>query len=283
MNGMISPDIRRLVETALGEDMVSQDATTDLLFADPVQAEGSINAGEELVLSGISVAEAVFRTVDSSVVFQAEAKDGDRIKPGTRLARVEGDGGSLLRAERTALNFIQHLSGIATWTNRFVMAVKGTGCRIMDTRKTLPSLRILEKAAVRDGGGSNHRFHLADGILIKDNHLALFDGSLALAVRKAREKAPRRLRVEVESDTLDQVRSAIDSGAEVILLDNMTPEMIAKAVLLIRGRAFIEVSGGIRLDNVRQFALSGVDAISIGALTHSAPAVDVALDLRRAA
>lgn len=278
----ISPGVRRLIEHALDEDVASGDVTTDLLFENPVAADGSILAGEDLVVSGLYAAEAVFHAVDPSVRFRPEAEEGSTVKNGGRLARVEGDGASLLRAERTAINFLQHLSGIATWTARFVRAVEGTRCRILDTRKTLPGLRELEKAAVRHGGGWNHRFNLADGILIKDNHLALFDGSPAAAVRKARDRAPHRLRVEVEAETLDQVRSALDAGAEAILLDNMSPALVTKAVALIKGRAVVGVSGGIRLDNVREFALAGADAISIGALTHSAPAVDIGFEVRRA-
>jgi nicotinate-nucleotide pyrophosphorylase (carboxylating) len=224
------------------------------------------------------VARTVFQQIDARLRFRALVSEGERIKPGMALASIRGDGRSILKGERVALNFLQRLSGIATLTAQFVDKVKGTKVAILDTRKTTPGLRALEKYAVRIGGGRNHRFGLYDGILIKDNHLALA-GSPAAAVRRANARAPRHMRVEVEAATLAQVTAAMQAGADAILLDNMRPAKLRRAVRLVNGRVFLEASGGVTLANVRAVAATGVDAISIGALTHSAPAIDLSLEV----
>ncbi|HTN44303.1 MAG TPA: carboxylating nicotinate-nucleotide diphosphorylase [Nitrospiria bacterium] len=267
-----------LVTRALAEDLGSGDLTTRLLFAQVVKAEAVIRAKEEATLAGLPLAEAVFKKVDPKLKFKSLAQDGDRVQPGTQIARIVGDGRSLLKGERVALNFLQRLSGIATLTARFVETIRGTKAAILDTRKTTPGLRGLEKYAVRMGGGRNHRMNLSDGILIKDNHIALA-GSLKRAVEEARRKAPRGLKVEVEARNLNEVEDALSAKADRILLDNMTIPHLKEALLLINGRALTEASGGIHLNNVREFAGAGVDFISIGALTHSAPAVDLSMDI----
>jgi len=270
--------LREIVSLALGEDLGSGDLTTRLLFPKAVKAEAAIRVKQEAILAGLPVAEAVFRKLDPKLKFEPLAQDGDRIEPGTIVVRVKGDGRSLLKGERVALNFLQHLSGIATLTGRFAEAVQGTPVKILDTRKTTPGLRALEKYAVRMGGGRNHRMDLSDGILIKDNHLALA-GDLGSAVQQARQKAPRGFKVEVETTNLQEIKAALSARADIILLDNMTIPQLKEAVLLIDGQALTEVSGGVHLNNVREIAATGVDFISIGALTHSAPAVDINMDI----
>jgi len=270
--------LRAFVDLALTEDLGPGDLTTRILFPKAVPAEAVITAKQAGVAAGLPVARAVFQQVDRRLTFRARLHEGGRIKPGTVLAAIRGDGRSILAGERVALNFLQRLSGIATLTAQFVEATKGFKIAILDTRKTTPGLRLLEKYAVRVGGGRNHRFGLFDAILIKDNHLALH-GSLADAVRHAKNRAPRRSRVEVEAATLAEVEAAMRAGAGAILLDNMSLDQLRKAVRLVHGRAFLEASGGVTLANVREVASTGVDAISIGALTHSAPALDLSLDV----
>ena len=280
--------LQDVVARALAEDLGHGDITTDVLFSEPIAATGTVVAEERdgLVVAGIAVAREVFAQVDPSLRLTARLGDDQRAEAGSVILAVRGDGRSLLKGERVALNFLQRLSGIATLTSRFCEAVRGFPVRIVDTRKTTPGLRELEKWAVALGGGSNHRFGLADGLLIKDNHLALAAGwpalagrALTQACRKARERAPHGLKLEVETQTLDDVRAALDGGADIILLDNMDVPAIRKAVDLIKGRALIEVSGGVTLANVRDLAAAGPDLISIGALTHSAPAVNLSLDI----
>jgi nicotinate-nucleotide pyrophosphorylase (carboxylating) len=238
-------------------------------------------ARERLVVAGLEVAEAVFREVNSAVEIRRATEDGVVVAAQAPLLEAAGNTRALLTAERVALNFVQRLSGIATLTGRYVEAVRGTKARILDTRKTTPGLRRLEKYAVTCGGGSNHRFGLFDMVLIKDNHLAALVGAkpnpIAAAVRRARQKFPN-LKVEVEADTLEQVRQAVDAEADIILLDNMTIEQLRQAVHVAQGRARTEASGGVNLSTVRSIAETGVDFISVGALTHSATAMDVALD-----
>lgn len=274
---MIDRHTRRLIEMALAEDVGHGDATSRASIAPDTRAAARIVARQELVVSGVPVAGAVFAAVDSSVIFEPLAEYGARVTPGTDVARVSGPARSILTAERTALNFLQRLCGVATLTARYVAAVEGAGARIVDTRKTIPAFRALDKAAVRHGGGTNHRFGLDDGILIKDNHIAAA-GSLTAAVSRAREHGGYLLQIEVECDTLDQVKEALAVGADVILLDNMPPDTLRAAVALCRGKARTEASGGITLESIRAVADTGVDAISVGALTHSAPAADLALD-----
>ena len=271
--------IRAAVERALAEDLALGDATTAALLPDPVHARGTIVAHHEMTVTGIAVARQTFRAVDASLKIILSVRDGAKIERECPVLVVEGDARSLLMAERVALNFLQRLSGIATLTAKFREAMRGYRVKILDTRKTTPGLRALEKWAVRLGGGHNHRQSLSDGILIKDNHLALADGDVARSCRLARERAPHGLKIEVETQTLDQVRAAIDGGADIILLDNMGPPAIRKAVDLIKGRALIEVSGGVTLANVREIAAAGPDLISIGALTHSAPAANLSMGI----
>jgi len=270
--------LRNLVAQALAEDLEAGDLTTRLLFPKFIPAEAVIVAKQASVLAGLPVAMAVFKRVDSKIKFKPVARDGDRVQSGTIIARLMGDGRSLLKGERVALNFLQHLSGIATLTARFVEAVRGTKSTILDTRKTTPGLRALEKYAVRMGGGRNHRMNLSDGILIKDNHISLA-GELRAAVQQTKLKAPRRFKVEVETTNLKEIEAALSGRADIILLDNMTIPQLKEAVHLIDGQAMTEVSGGVHLNNVREIAITGVDFISIGALTHSAPAVDINMDI----
>ena len=273
--------VRELVLRALREDLAHQDVTTDALFDRSISARATVVSEEpdDLILAGLDVALRVFAEVDSHLVSRAQYADGDRVPPHANLLTVQGDGRSVLKAERVALNFLQRLTGIATLTAKFCEAVKGTPVRILDTRKTTPGLRALEKWAVRLGGGHNHRFGLGEGVLIKDNHLALADGDVADACRRARERAPHGFRIEVETRTLEDVRQALHGKADIILLDNMIPAMIRDEVDVIKGRALVEVSGGVSLANIREIASAGPDYISIGALTHSAPAANLSLDL----
>jgi len=240
-----------------------------------------------LVLSGLEVADAVFGAFDVEMQIESTASDGESIKAGKAFARVTGEAHILLTAERTALNFLQRLSGIATLTKKYVDAIAGTDASIVDTRKTTPGLRMLEKYAVTCGGGRNHRMGLDDGVLIKDNHIALA-GGITEAVRRAKEVAGHLHKIEVETATLDQVKEAIQAGADIIMLDNMTPDQVRRAAEIVKAsapeehRPLTEASGGINLENVRQYAEAGVDLISIGALTHSAPAVDISFKIKTA-
>ena len=283
-------NIRDIVAGALAEDLGAGDVTTQSLFPNAIPAVGTIVAEERagLVVAGLALAVEVFRQMDSSLTCAPNATDGDRIPHGTTVLTVTGDGRSLLKGERVALNFLQRLSGIATLTAKFCEAVTGFNVKIVDTRKTTPGLRALEKWAVTLGGGHNHRHGLGDGILIKDNHLALAagpsgkapaSGDVARACRLARERAPHGLKIEVEVRTLDEAQAALDGGADIILLDNMDVPAIRKAVELIKGRALVEVSGGVTLATVREIAAAGPDLISVGALTHSAPAADLSMDI----
>lgn len=282
MTPALTRQIRAAVKAALAEDLGQGDATTAALFPDPVHARGTIVAHHDMTVAGIAVARQVFREVDTSIKVDRAVKDGAKVQRESLVLDVKGDARSLLMAERVALNFLQRLSGIATLTAKFREAVRGYRVKILDTRKTTPGLRALEKWAVRLGGGVNHRQSLSDGILIKDNHLlALAGRDVARACRVARERAPHGLKIEVEVQTLDEVQAALDGGADIILLDNMDLPSIRKAVGLIKGRTLIEVSGGVTLANVREIAAAGPDLISIGALTHSAPAANLSMDIVR--
>ncbi len=274
-------DLFKLAGDFLAEDVGRGDITTEAVVLPGVRARGRFIAKQELVVAGLEVADAVFAVLDSSVEIEAFVTDGDRVRAGEVFARVDGPAEVLLMAERTALNLLQHLSGIATLTRAFVEAIAGTRAQIVDTRKTLPGLRMLQKYAVLVGGGRNHRFGLDDGILIKDNHIALA-GSVRTAIERARKHAGHMHKIEVEVSTMDDLREALEARADIILLDNMSPEMVREAVRLIREQApevLVEASGGITLENVRAYAEAGVDFISIGALTHSAPAADISLKL----
>lgn len=274
--------IQAAVRLALDEDLAAGDVTTVSLFPDPIPARGTVTAHQPLILAGMAVAQAVFTGVDPNLRIIDALSDGARAKKGQVVLTVLGDARSLLMAERVALNFLQHLSGIATLTGRFCRAVRGSHATILDTRKTTPGLRLLQKWAVALGGGQNHRQSLGDGILIKDNHLLLLQGrhlGIAQACQSARDQAPQGQSIIVETTSLQEVREALKGGADVILLDNMPPSLVQKAVALIHGRALVEVSGGITLHNVREMAEAGADRISIGALTHSAPAADLSMDI----
>jgi len=267
-----------LVELAVSEDIGAGDVTTPLVVEAGSQGSAIIEAREPLVVCGLEIAFAVFREINSQIQLRATIRDGERAEPGDILATVQGDLRGILAAERTALNFAMRMCGVATWTRRFVDAVAGTGVRIVDTRKTLPGWRSLDKYATRVGGASNHRVGLYDGILLKDNHVAIA-GGVGLAVKTALAAAPANLRVSVEVESEAQAVEAVESGADYLLLDNRTlPEMQAIAALLA-DRAQLEVTGGVHLGNVREIAETGVHRISIGALTHSAPAADVALEI----
>jgi nicotinate-nucleotide pyrophosphorylase (carboxylating) len=275
------PRIDQLIDLALEEDAGLGDVTSRAIFAPEHRASAHIEAGQELVLCGLEVAARVFVRLDPRLVVRLEARDGQRVKKGARVLRVSGPTASLLMAERTALNFLQRLSGIATLARRFADATASLGVRIVDTRKTTPGFRALEKYAVRCGGCHNHRSSLGEHVLIKDNHIAAA-GSLGAAVRRARAAAPHLAKIEVEAKTLAEVRQALRARADVILLDNMTPAQIRTAIRTIAGAALVEVSGGVRFETLRDYALPGVDVISIGALTHSAPAADLSLTVRPA-
>jgi nicotinate-nucleotide pyrophosphorylase (carboxylating) len=266
------------VRLALAEDIPDRDITTEAVGGGDRGASGVIVAEEEMFLSGLKVARRVFEILDPEVTWKSEATDGERVAAATVLARLQGRSASLLAGERTALNFLQRLSGVATLTSRFVAKVEGMPVRILDTRKTTPGWRLLEKEAVRHGGGSNHRFSLSDGILIKDNHIELA-GSLTLAVTRVREAGHPRMKVEVEASNLEEVREAVRAGADTVLVDNTTPEKLREALEIVGGRAEVEVSGGITAENVRDMAATGVAMISIGALTHSARAMDISMDI----
>jgi len=274
----MSYNIQGIIETALREDIGAGDITTTATVDKKAEGSAEIIVKEGLIVAGILIAEAVFKTVDAGIAFKAFVKDGESVKKGKTIARISGRLSSLLAGERVALNFLQRLSGIATLTSYFVAKVKGCRAKILDTRKTTPGLRILEKYAVRMGGGFNHRFGLCDGILIKDNHIAAV-GSIMEAVLRARENIPHNMLIEVEAKNLDEVRGAILAGADVIMLDNMKPAVMKQAVKIIGKKALIEASGGVNLQNVRVIAKTGVDFISIGALTHSTRAVDISMEV----
>ena len=270
-----------VVRAALSEDRAGEDVTTQAVVGPELSARGRLVAREAGVVSGLVVAGYVFSTLDERVAFETHVADGDEVEGGTLLATVSGPAQGILSGERTALNFAQRLSGVATLTRRYVEAVASTDCVILDTRKTTPGLRDLEKYAVRCGGGTNHRRDLVAMAMIKDNHreaVAQQGRTLTQAVATIRQHAPETP-IEVEVDTLDELRDALDAEPEWILLDNMTTEQMREAVALVAGRAKLEASGGIKLERVAEIAATGVDAISSGALTHSAPALDIALDI----
>lgn len=270
--------LREFVARALAEDIGRGDATTSAMFPSAVPAEGRISARSATVMAGGPVAALVFQTLDPSAAVSLEIEDGSRVEAGAALLSVRGDGRAILSGERVALNILQRLCGIAALTRAYVDAVKGFQTLITDTRKTPPGWRLLDKYAVRCGGGTNHRLGLDDGILIKDTHLALAD-SIADAVRQAKRRAGHLLKVEVEVQSVSGAREAVDAGADVVLLDNMPIDHLRTAVAAIKGRALVEVSGGVTLDRVRDIAALGVNLISVGALTHSAPAADLHLDV----
>lgn len=286
----ITPEIEALIDRALSEDLGSGDPTTESLIPEDLRGRAVVVSREAGVLAGGEVAAAVFRRVDPRLDVSSLLSDGAHLArheialgaEGDVIAKLEGPVAAILKAERTALNFLQLLSGIATETSRYVKAVSGYRAKVLDTRKTAPGLRTLEKMAVRAGGGTNHRRSLGDGVLIKDNHIEAMRGQgldLRQVIERVRAGVPHTLKVEVEVEDLAQVRDALEAGAEALLLDNMGLEEMGRAVEMARGRALTEASGGITLGNVREVAATGVDFISAGALTHSARSLDISLDL----
>ena len=276
------PEVHRLIDSALSEDQTFNDPTTQALVPPEIRGVGMLRAKAHGILAGVDVAAAVFQRVDAALDMRPLMADGSTLVPGDDIASVEGPAGSILRAERIALNFMQRMSGIASETNRYVQAVQGCRSRIVDTRKTAPGMRFLDKYAVRMGGGYNHRLNLADGILIKDNHIqALRSQELSLTeiIQLALARASHTIKVEVEVETLEETKEAVEAGAHIIMLDNMSPDLMRQAMELIDGRAVVEASGGITMGTVRAVAETGVDLISIGGLTHSPTALDISLDL----
>ena len=265
-----------LIMSALREDITSEDVTTNAVM--PVYKKGQVDliCKEDGILAGLEVFKRVFTLLDSETEFEMTVSDGDSVKKGDKLGTITGDIRVLLSGERTALNYLQRMSGIATYTNSIVKLLEGTKTKLLDTRKTTPNMRIFEKYAVKAGGACNHRYNLSDGILLKDNHIGAA-GSITNAVRMAKEYAPFVRKIEVETETLDQVKEAVEAGADIIMLDNMTHEMMKEAIALIDGRAETECSGNVTKENATSLADLGVDYISSGALTHSAPIMDLSL------
>lgn len=265
-----------IIENTLEEDLGSGDVTTDAIFSVDDTCEALIIAKEEGIIAGIPIAERVFQKLAPEVTVAQKLKDGEHVNPGDEILVIKGSIHAVLSGERLSLNLLQRMSGIATATSKYVAAISGYRTRILDTRKTAPGLRVLDKYAVSIGGGCNHRFGLYDAVLIKDNHID-FAGNISNAVEIVRSKYQSKFKVEVETSTLDEVREALKAGADIIMLDNMTVEMMKEAVRIINGKSITEASGGITLDNVRQIADTGVDFISVGAITHSSPALDIGL------
>ncbi len=269
-------DVKTAVDLALAEDIGAGDITTRAIVPDSTRMRLVMATRQPVVVAGMPVAVETFKRLDRESEIKIEAFDGSRLDSGAVIAKIEGSAAALLSAERTALNFVQTLSGIATLTRKFVDRIAGTGAVLLDTRKTLPGLRSLSKYATAVGGATNHRMRLDDGVLIKDNHIAVA-GSVGEAIRRA--KATGLKNVQIECDTLDQVRQALDAGADRLLLDNMPPEILRQAVEINAGRVTLEASGGVTLETIRKIAETGVDFISVGAITMSAPSVDIGLDL----
>lgn len=271
--------LEEVVSAALDEDLGLGDLTTDAIVPPRMPVYGDFLAKEDLVLAGWPVVEKVFNVIAPEVVVRANCQEGDCVAKGTILGRVEGPAGALLKGERVSLNFLQQLSGVATATHKYVEAVKDSGVRILDTRKTTPGLRFLEKYAVRVGGGKNHRLGLYDGILIKENHITVA-GSVKEAVRRARQGIDHLKKIEIEVTNFQELKEVLEVNVDAILLDNMTVEQVREAVRIVGGRVQLEVSGGVTLKNVREYAATGVNFISVGALTHSVKAVDISLELK---
>jgi nicotinate-nucleotide pyrophosphorylase (carboxylating) len=270
-------ELDEFVERVLAEDLgKGGDVTSNATIAQDARFTAEMNARQGLVIAGLDIVAAIFRALDANVRVDTLAKDGDRVDHGATLMRLSGNARAMLAAERPALNTLQHLSGVATLTRQYVDAIAGTGAVLLDTRKTIPGLRILEKFAARMGGAQNHRMRLDDGVLIKDNHVAVC-GGVAEAVRRAKA-ANTGFEVQVEVDSVDQIEAALDAGADRLLLDNMDPAMLRQAVALVGGRVPLEASGGVTLHTIRFLAETGVDFISVGRITQSAPAVDIGLD-----
>lgn len=272
-----STHVRELIRLALAEDIGPGDLTTELTVDPNMKARAQIIAKQDLIVSGLIPAVMTFEEIDDRLEIKALVDDGDPASAGKILITASGSAASLLTAERIALNLLMHLSGVATQTRKYVKAVQGTGARVIDTRKTTPGMRALEKAAVRHGGGFNHRFGLYDGILIKDNHIKAV-GSIKTAIQKARNLAPHTLKVEVEVEDMAGLKEAVSAGADAVLLDNMTIEQMTEAVKFAKGKVMLEASGGVNITNIARVAGTGVDYISVGALTHSAPSADMSMN-----
>lgn len=270
--------VQEIIEKALREDIGSGDVTTEAICEPDQMGKAVIRTKEPCVIAGVLVVQMVFETLDSQLRFTSRVRDGDRLHAGQIIAELDGRLRTILTGERTALNFLQRLSGIATLTARYVEAVKDFSVKILDTRKTAPGLRILDKYAVRVGGGRNHRMGLYDGVLIKTNHIRAA-GGIVKAIERARRSAPTTLTIEVEVKNLKELQEALDAGADIIMLDNMSLEEMRQAVKITHGRALLEASGGVTLENVREIAATGVDFISVGALTHSVKAIDMHLEV----
>ena len=271
-------EIKPLIEFAFREDIGSGDITSNSIIPGELIAQASMKAKSSGIIAGLSVAEYVFRLLDPSVVWQPLIKDGDQVNDGEIIVRIKGSYRSLLTGERTALNFLQRISGIATATSKYVEVLKGTHTQILDTRKTVPGFRILDKYGVKMGGGTNHRIGLYDMVLIKDNHIKIA-GGIKNAVIQVRKNIKEGIKIEVETTDLQEVRQALEMGVDMIMLDNMTNKMMAEAVTIIKGNAKIEASGNMTLERVKEVAATGVDFISIGALTHSVKAMDISMNI----
>lgn len=278
MNDLNALAVRELVERALREDIGSGDVTTEAICGPDQMGQAVIRTKEPCVVAGLPIAQAIFAALDAQIQFMPRVREGDRLSAGQALAELNGHLRAILTGERTALNILQRLSGIATLTARYVEAVRDFPVKILDTRKTAPGLRILDKYAVRVGGGQNHRMGLYDGVLIKTNHIRAA-GSITRAVERARRSVPTTLKIEVEVKNLTELQEALEARADIIMLDNMSLEEMREAVRIVRGRALLEASGGVTLDNVREIAATGVDFISVGALTHSVKAIDMHLEV----
>jgi len=272
-----SSEIDRIINNALREDMPEGDITSENVVSQDSTSKAVITGKEEGILAGIEVAEKVFKKIDSEIRIKKYFRDGQGIKKGEKLAVLQGSSISLLKGERTALNFLQRMSGIATLTQRFVNGLRGSSTKLLDTRKTTPGLRILEKYAVKTGGGENHRFSLSDMVMLKDNHLRLV-GDIRTAVERARANIRPGIKIEVETSNLKEVKEAINSGADMVMLDNMSLNKMRDVVEWVNGRVPLEVSGKVDLDNIKDIALLGVDYVSVGSLTHSFKSLDISMD-----
>lgn len=272
-----SDELDRIIDNALREDMPEGDITSENVVSQDSTSKAVITGKEEGILAGIEVAEKVFKKIDPEIRIKKYFRDGQGIKKGEKLAVLQGSSISLLKGERTALNFLQRMSGIATLTRRFVNGLRGSSTKLLDTRKTTPGLRILEKYAVKTGGGENHRFSLSDMVMLKDNHLSLV-GDIRTAVERARANIRPGIKIEVETSNLKEVKEAINSGADMVMLDNMSLNKMREVVEWVNGRVPLEVSGKVDLDNIKDIALLGVDYVSVGSLTHSFKSLDISMN-----
>lgn len=275
MNNLLLDNI---IKTALEEDIINVDITSDYTIPKKNNSKAVVKVKSKGIICGLDVAKRVFEIIDANVIFVKKLEDGDEVKAGDIAAEIEGNTRSLLFGERTALNFMQRMSGIATLTNEFCEIIKGTKARIADTRKTAPGLRLIDKYSVECGGGTNHRHSLSDGVLIKDNHIKAA-GGIKKALNAVKGKIPHTIKVEVEVSNMDEVKEAVEFGADIIMLDNMNTEDMKRAVAIIAGRALVEASGGVSMDTIRGIAETGVNIISVGALTHSVKAMDISMKI----